>query len=189
MLLAGAVLAATKSTVDMSFPRIKTVKTQQSFPQIGDLALVAVPATENEVMLNATFSGKEYITQPGFVWTVWVSDSIVGFETSLPRGLNLVEGTLRVNGSCPLPNFFLSLQAKLRAVADGEWVVYGRFGATRGPGEYYGLSTVGIRITVSNGSIVQVKEAPYPTDPQMITQQPNNQTEQPTSPPIHPTNP
>jgi len=117
----------------MSFPETDTVKTQQSFPQIGNLTLVAVPATENEVMLNVTFSGKEYITQPGFVWTIWISDSIVGFETTLPRGLNLVEGTLRANGSCPLPNSSLSLQAKLRAIADGEWVVYGRFCATRGP--------------------------------------------------------
>jgi len=188
LFLAGAVLAATKWALDMSFPGTETVKTQKSFPQIGNLALIAVPATENEVILNATFRGKEYITQPRFVWTIWISDSIVGFETILPRGLNLVEGTLRANGSCPLPNSSLSLQAKLRAVADGEWVVYGRFSATRGPGEYYGLSTGGIKITVSNGSIVRVEEA-HPTDTQMTTQQLNNQTEQPTRPPIHPTNP
>jgi hypothetical protein len=55
------------------------------------------------------------------------------------------------------PNNSLSIQAKLRAIVDGEWIVWGRFSANRGPGDYYGLTTA-IRVTVSNGRIIQIGE-------------------------------
>lgn len=191
LILAGVIAVAAKWAVDLSFPKTKTIKTQQFAPKFGNLTLSATPFSENEVMLNLTFSGTAYVSYPGYNWTIWVSKSIAGYlyETPLTEGLELVEGTLKANAICPLPNNFLSLQAKLRAIADGEWTVYGLFSATYGPGLYYGLSTGGIRISVSNGSIVRVEEAPYPTDSQMTAQQLGNQTEQLTNPPIRPTNP
>ncbi len=186
IVLSGAfIVTATKWGIDMSFPRSKTVTTQQFAPQIGNLILSATVVAENEIMINATFSGKEYITQPGFVWTIWLSNSIVGLQTNLPEGLKLVEGTLKTNDSSPLPNNVISLHAKAQATADGEWVVYARFSATRGPGEYYALSTGGIKISVSNSSIAQVEEMTYHSN--QPTQQSNNpSTEKTTNPPTSP---
>ena len=196
--LGGFIVFATKWAVDVSYPGAKTIKIQQFAPQIGNLTLSATIVTENEVVLNLTFSGRAYVSYPGYNWTIWVSKNFSGrlHEPPLPEGLELVDGALKVNDTCPLPNNFLSLQAKLQAIADGEWVVYGLFSATAGsnppnpaPGQdygfYCGLSTSGIKITVSNGNVVQLEKAPYPSNP--ATEQPtNSSTEQPTNPPISP---
>lgn len=187
LFLIGLIVATTKWVVDMSFAGNKTINTQQFAPEIGTLALSVTRISENEVMLNVTFSGLPYVSQPGYNWTVWVSKSIAEklHETTLPEGLELVEGTLKVNVICPLPNDFLSFQAKLRAIADGEWIVYGRFSVTYGsdppnpaPGQYYGWycgsSTNGIKISLSNGRIVQLEKASHPNNPATQTQTGNS---------------
>lgn len=91
--------------------------------------------------------------------------------------MKLLDGTLEVNASCPVPKSFLSLQAKLEAVADGEWILYGWFSATAGPGFSCSFSAGGIEIVVSNGNIVQVEKSAYQTNPS---------NEQPTQPPKSP---
>lgn len=195
LFLAGSIVAVTKWAVDMTSSRTWTVKTQQWAPIIGYLTLSVTVVSENEVMVNLTFSGAAYASYPGYNWTLWVSKGLVTYvnETSLLEGLELVEGALKVNGLSPFPSNSLSFQTKLRVIADGEWLIYGHFSATDNPapgenyGWYVGTSTGGIKITVINGSIVRVEEAPYPTSPS--TQQPSNQTEQPYNPPIHPSNP
>lgn len=158
LFLGGLIVAATKWGGDMSFPGTETINMQQFAPEIGNLTLSATLFAENEVILNVTFSGTGVYNQPGYVWTIWVSNSTVPNYRNLPEGLQLVEGTLKANGSCPLPSSFLRFQAKLRAIADGEWVVYSLFSATHGPGFYHGLSTGGVRILVSNGSIMQLEK-------------------------------
>jgi len=176
----------------MSFQRTKTVKAQQFAPEIGNLTLLATVVAQNEVMLNLTFSGTGVYNNPGYVWTIWISNSTIPNYRNLSEGLLLVEGTSMLNSSCPVPGSFLSFQTRIRAVADGEWVVYGWFSAIAGPGFSHALSTDGIKINVSNGSIVQLEKALYPNNSttQMPTiKLPNNSTEQPTNPPVHPTNP
>jgi len=189
LLSVGVIVVAARWAFDTSFPGTKTVRTQQWAPEIGNLTFSATVASENEVVLNLTFSGTAYVGYPGFNWTLWISRDFVGelHETPLPEGLELVEGVLKANGLCPFPSNLLSLQVRLRAVTDGEWTVYGHFSATYGSGWYVGSSTGGIQISVSNGGIVGVEEAPYPTGPS--TEQPSNSTEQPNQPPIHSTNP
>ena len=135
-------------------PRDRAVVTRKSVLLAGNLTLSATIVAKSEVLVNATFSGSVNISQPGYVWTIWISNSIIGSETSLPEGLKLVEGTLRTNGSYPVPGNFLDFHAKLQAIKDGEWVIYGRFSATKEPGFYMGYSTNGIKIFVSKGSIL-----------------------------------
>lgn len=158
LFLGGFFVASTKLAVDMSFhQQIITVTTQDFAPEIGNLTLTAKLASENEFTLNLTFHGTVYVTQQGYVWRVWISRSLFINDTNLPEGLMLIEGSEEANGTCPLPNNSLSIQAKLRAIVDGEWIVWGRFSANRGPGDYYGLTTA-IRVTVSNGRIIQIGE-------------------------------
>lgn len=158
--LSGSIIASAKLAIDMSSKSKGSVATAQEFaPRIGNLTFSAALASENEVLLNVTFQGAIYVTQPGFVWTLWISNSSLGYNrTNLPEGLKLVEGLLKVNDTCPLPCNCLSLQAKLQAIADGEWTVYGHFSATHGPGLYYGINAAGIQITVSNGHITQIEK-------------------------------
>jgi len=187
LFLGGFIVAATKWGIDLSFPRTKTATTQQFSPVVGNLTFSATAAAENEVLLNLTFQGTGAYGGTYYVWTIWVSNSSSpgpspGYE-NLPEGLRLVEGALKANASCPVPNKSLSLQAKLQTVADGEWIVHGWFSATAGPGFFCGLSAGGIKITVSNGNIVQLEKSTYPAS--LPTEQPSNQTERPTSPPIH----
>jgi len=173
----------------MSFPTTKTIKTQGFAPEVGNLTLSATLVAQNEVMLNVTFSGTGVYNNPGYAWAIWISNSTIPNYKNLSEGLMLVNGKLIVNSSCPVPDSFLNFQARLRTVVDGEWIVYGLFSAAAGPGFYYGLSTDGIRINVSNGIIVQLEKASYPTSSQMTTRQLNNQTEQPTNSTLHPTSP
>jgi len=183
LFMGGFIVASTKWAVDMSLFRTKTITTHQWAPEYGNLTLSATLVAENEVMLNVTFSCTAYVNQPGFVWTLSVSNSSIPNYKHLPEGLELVEGTIVIICSCPIPDGFLSLQAKLRAIADGKWVVYGKFSASHGPGFSISASTDGIKITVSNGNIVQLEKALYPTSPP--AQQPSDQTEQPPISPTH----
>lgn len=180
--LGGFIVASTRWAVEMSLPRTKTITTQKWAPEYGNLTLSATLVAENEVVLDATFSSMAYVNQPGFVWTLSVSNSNIPKYTNLPEGLELVEGTNMINCSCPVVDGYLSLQARLRAIADGEWIIYGKFSASHGPGFSMSTSTDGIEISVSNGSIVKLEKAPYPTN--SPNQQPNNQTENLLSPPI-----
>jgi hypothetical protein len=160
LFLGGFIVASTKLVADMSFqPRTKTATTEAFAPKFGNLTLSATLASENEVILNVTFYGRIYVTQPGFVWTIRISNTSIGYDwTNLPEGLELAEGSLKMNGTSPLPNNSLSLQAKIRAVKDGEWTIYGHFSATCGPGFYMSLSAIGIRIIVSNGQIIRIEK-------------------------------
>ena len=158
LLLGGLIVTATKWGVNMSSFETKTVKTEQFAPEIGNLTLSATLVAENEVTLNLTFSGTGGYNHLGYVWTIWVSNSSIPNYRNLPEGLELVEGTLMENVSCPVPGSFLSFQATLRTIVDGEWTVYGLFSATAGPGFYHGLSSSGIQITTSKGRIVQLEK-------------------------------
>jgi len=161
LFLGVIIVTATKWALDASFPETKTIKTQRFAPDVGNLTLSATLVAENEVMLNLTFSGMGVYNHPGFVWTIWVSNSTIPNYRNLPEGLELVEGTLMENASCPVPGSFLSFQATLLAIVDGEWVVHGSFSATAGPGFYHGLSSGGIQITVSSGRIAQLEKEQY----------------------------
>lgn len=158
LFLGGFIVASTKWAVDMTFPGTKTIETHQFAPELGNLTLSATLVAENEVMLNVTFYGTGAYNQPPHVWTIWVSNSSIPGYRNLSEVLMLVEGTLMVNASCPVPGSFLGLQARLRAIADGECVVYCWFSVTAGPGFFHGISTGGIKITIADGSIVQLEK-------------------------------
>jgi len=160
--LAGSIVAATKWVLDTFSRTTTTMKTTtQGFaPEIGNLTFSAMLASENKVLINLTVFGTGYINNPGMIWTLWFSDipnGIIGVE-NLPEGLALSEGSLEVNAICPLPNRFLSLQAKIRAVTDGKWGVFGRFVAAHGPGFSCGIYTYGIYITVLNGCVMNIEK-------------------------------
>ena len=165
LLLGAFIVAATKWAVDLSSSETKTKETQQFAPEIGNLVLSATLVAEKEVMLKLTFSGTGVYNHPGYVWTIWISNSSIPNYRNISEGLDLIEGTLMENFSCPIPSSSLNLQVTLRATADGEWVVYGLFSATAGPGFYHGLSSGGIRMTVSNGQIVQLEKEHYQHQP------------------------
>lgn len=159
LFLGGSIIVSAKLAVDMSFqPRNKTVITQGFAPEVGNLTLSATLASENEVILNVTFAGTGVYNWPGYVWTIWISNSIIPNYRNLTEFLMLVDGTLMVNVSCPVPGSFLGFQARLRAAADGECVFYVWFSATNGPGFFHGISSGGIKITVSNGRIIQLEK-------------------------------
>jgi hypothetical protein len=180
LFIGGLVVASSKLAIDMSLSQTKTMTTQNWAPQYGNLTLSATLISENEVVLNLTFSGTAYVNQPGYVWVLSVSNSSVPGYRNLPEGLELEEGTTLINNSCPVPDKILSLQARLRAIADGEWVMYGRFNVSSGPGFSMSSSTEGIEITVSNGRIVHLGKAPYPSNSPTLPS--GSQSEQPTSP-------
>jgi hypothetical protein len=180
LFIGGSVVAFSKLAVDMSVSQTKTITTQSWAPRYGDLTLSATLIADNEVVLNVTFSGTESINQPGYVWVLSVSNSSIPGYRNLPDGLELEEGAILINESCPVSDRFLSLQARLRTIADGEWVVYGKLNASCGPGFFVGFSTDGIEITVSNGRIVQLEKAPYPSNSPPLPS--GSQSERPTSP-------
>jgi hypothetical protein len=180
LVIGGLVVAFSKVAIDMSLSQIKTATTQSWAPHYGNLTLSARVIAENEVMLNVTFSGTAYVNQPGYVWVLSVSNSIIPGYRDLPEGLELEEGATSINKTCPVPDRFLSLQATLWAIADGEWVVYGKLNASSGPGFFVGMSTEGIEITVSNGKIVRLEKAPHPSSSPPSSS--GGQSEHPTSP-------
>jgi hypothetical protein len=186
LFIGGLVVASSKLAIDLSLSQIRTITTQNWAPQYGNLTLSATVISENEVVLNATFSGTVYVNQPGFIWVLSFSNSSVPGYRNLPEGLELEEGAAVINNLCPVPDRILSLQAKLRAIADGKWVIYGKFTASSGPGFVMSSSTEGIEITVSNGRIVQLAKAPYPYPPSSPTPPSGSQNEHPTSLPISP---
>jgi len=160
--LSGSIVAATKWALNTFSRTTTTMKTTtQGFaPEIGNLTFSATLVSENEILINLTVSGTGYINSPGMIWTLWVSDipnGIIGVE-DLPEGLMQLEGSLEVNATCPLPNGFLSLQAKIQAVADGKWSVFGRFFAAHGPGFSCGIYTYGIYITVLNSCVINIEK-------------------------------
>jgi hypothetical protein len=165
LLVGGLVVASSKLAIDMSLSRIGTMTTQSWAPSCGNLTLSATLIAESEVVVNVTFYGTGYVNQPGYVWVLAVSNSIVPGYMDLPEGLELEEGATLINESCPVPDGFVSLQARLRAIADGEWVVYGKLNASHGPGFFVGMSSEGIQIKVDNGKIVQLGKAPHPSNP------------------------
>ncbi len=151
--------------MNMFFLETKTVTVQQFAPEVGTLTFSGSAVAEDEVLLNLTFRGTGVYNDPPHVWTIWISSSPIPGYRNLSDGLQLVEGSLEVNASCPVPNRFLSLQARLEAIADGEWILYGWFSATAG-GFSHSFGAGSIEIVVSNGNIVQVKNAtPSPLSP------------------------
>jgi hypothetical protein len=177
--IGGLIVASSKLAIDMSLSQVRTITTQNWAPQYGNLTLAATLISENEVVMNANFSGTAYVNQPGYIWVLSVSNSSVPGYRNLPEGLELEEGEILINSSCPVPNRILGLQARLRATADGKWVIYGKFNASCGPGFSVSISTEGIEITVSKGRIVQLGKAPYPSN--SGTPPSGSQNEQPTS--------
>jgi len=160
--LGVSIVAATKWAVDTFLRTTPTMKTTtQGFaPEIGNLTFSAALVSENEVLINLTVLGTGYIDNAGMIWTLWISDlpnGIIGAE-NLPEGLTLSEGSLEVNATCPLPNRFLSLQAKIQATADGKWGIFGRFVAAHGPGFSCSIYTYGIYITVLNGCVINIEK-------------------------------
>lgn len=165
LFLGGLIVTALIMDMNMFFPRTETATVQQFAPEVGNLTFSGTAVAENEVLLNLTFRGTGVYNDPPHVWTIWISSSPIPGYRNLSDGLQLVEGSLEVNASCPVPSRFLSLQATLQAIADGEWIVYGWFSATSG-GFSHSFGAGGIKIVVSNGSIMQVENAtPSPPSP------------------------
>lgn len=161
LFLGGSIVVAAKWVLGTFSGTVTMKATTQGFaPEIGNLTFSATLVSENEVLLNLTVLGTGYINNPGMVWILWFSDipnGIIGVGY-LAEGLALSEGSLEVNATCPLPLGFLSLQAKIRAVADGKWGVFGRFVGAHGLGFSCSIYTCGIYITVSNGCVMNIEK-------------------------------
>lgn len=156
--LGAGIVTGTKWSMNILYPKTMVVRTSGFAPDYGSVDLSVTAVSQQEVLINVTFKAERtsLTTSPGAVWTVWISNSSVGFEARLPRGLNLVEGNLTWNGTYPVAFDSASVQAKALAVGDGKWTVYGKVSVTR-PGWYVGGSSTGITITALGGKVVQLE--------------------------------
>ena len=76
---------------------------------------------------------------------------------SLPEGLKLVNGSLIWRGSANVGG--VSIEARVRAVKDGEWFVFGAV-ARHNLSPYESFGSGGLKITVHNGKAVDIAAPP-----------------------------
>lgn len=148
-----------------------TIMVENTFgfaPLIGNLTLTARAVSDDEVVLNLTFNALH--RQPSWKFRVDIrkGPTSPGLEVGvLPEGLELVSGDLVWEGYNNVER--VSIEAKARAVMDGEWGVCGWAVRVEGTWDNYGaLDAVGsgaLTIIVSNGTITDITRAqPPPPD-------------------------
>jgi hypothetical protein len=139
---------------------------ESSRPVMGTLDLTANVVSDTEVVLKLTFNALHSMPEWKFGMDIREGPQPSGLGMGvLPEGLELVSGDLVWEGYNNVEQ--VSIEAKVRAVLDGEWRVQGYAVRVEGTWDNYGAldarSTEVLTIIVSNGIIISPQTSPpYP---------------------------
>lgn len=128
----------------------------------GKLTFTALAVSPGEVGL--TLSLINYETGSYYNLTVWIGDinAEFGLYGELPEGFELLSGNLSWNGPAATPE--VNLQARVKAVKDGEWELAG-FALWYLSGSSQRQSSGILEIIVSGGRVTDIRK--YEPEPQV----------------------
>ncbi len=136
---------------------------KSTLPKFGTLNLTGRIVSSTEVVLNLAFDALH--REP--IWTLRVDiregPTSPGIKVGvLPEGLELVSGDLVWEGYNNVER--VDIEAKVRAVIDGEWRVHGWAVRVQGSWDNYGAldakSSEVLTIIVSNGKVIAILPVP-----------------------------